>query len=145
MRIEWGSEWNRVAFLIPTLNEAPSIGLVIESKPVAELAESGYETAAYVVDGRSVDHTRDIAVERDAQGITERRSGKGAAVLTSFRAVDDSRSHRLRTARKISRSLSSVDSASNKRLICGSSVLAMHPPIILDGKTLVTPRQPAGG
>jgi len=53
----------RVAFFVPTLNEAaPSIGLVIELR-VAELAEDGYETAVYVVDGQSVDDTREIAVE----------------------------------------------------------------------------------
>ena len=50
----------RVAFIIPTLNEAPSIGSVIESIPATELAENGYETSVYVVDGRSVDHTRDV-------------------------------------------------------------------------------------
>ena len=78
----------RVAFVIPTLNEASSIGLVIGSIPVAELAESGYETVVYVVDGRSVDHTQEIAVEKGAQVITERRIGKGAALQTAFRAVD---------------------------------------------------------
>jgi dolichol-phosphate hexosyltransferase len=78
----------RVAFVIPTLNEAPSIGFVIESIPVAELAKDGYETAVYVIDGRSVDHTREIAVEKGAEVITEQRSGKGAAIQTAFRAVD---------------------------------------------------------
>ncbi|MGA2885004.1 MAG: glycosyltransferase family 2 protein [Halobacteriota archaeon] len=79
---------DRVAFLIPTLNEAPSIGLVIESIPVAELADNGYETAVYVVDGRSADQTREIAVQKGAQVITEERSGKGAAIQTAFLAVD---------------------------------------------------------
>jgi dolichol-phosphate mannosyltransferase len=77
-----------VAFVIPTLNEVPSIGFVIESIPVAELAKDGYETAVYVIDGRSVDHTRDIAVEKGAEVITEQRSGKGATIQTAFRAVD---------------------------------------------------------
>lgn len=78
----------RVAFVIPTLNEAPSIGLVIESIPVAELAENAYETAVYVVDGRSLDRTRGIAVQKGAEIIIEKRSGKGAAIQTAFRAVD---------------------------------------------------------
>jgi len=61
---EGGQRVERVAFFVPTLNEAaPSIGLVIESTPAAELAEDGYETAVYVVDGQSVDDTREIAVE----------------------------------------------------------------------------------
>ena len=78
----------RVAFIIPTLNEAPSIGSVIESIPVVELAKDGYETAVYVVDGRSVDDTREIAVAKGAEVITEARSGKGVAVQTALRAVD---------------------------------------------------------
>lgn len=56
-----------VAFVIPTLNEAPSIGVVIECIPVAEMAANGYEAAAYVVDGRSVDHSREIAADKGAQ------------------------------------------------------------------------------
>jgi dolichol-phosphate mannosyltransferase len=87
-RLEGREQVERVAFLIPTLNEAPSIGLVIESIPVAELADNGYETAVYVVDGRSVDQTREIAVQKGARVITEERSGKGAAIQTAFRAVD---------------------------------------------------------
>jgi len=78
----------RVAFVISTLNEAPSIGLVLESIPVAELADDGYETAVYVIDGQSVDHTLDIALAKGAQVITEKRPGKGAAIQTAFRAVD---------------------------------------------------------
>jgi dolichol-phosphate mannosyltransferase len=74
--------------LIPTLNEAPSIGLVIESIPVAELADNGCETAVYVVDGRSGDQTREIAVQNGTQVITEARSGKGTAIQTAFRAAD---------------------------------------------------------
>lgn len=78
----------RVAFAIPTFNEAPLIGLAIASVPVAELAKDRYETAEYVVDGRSADLTRDFAVQKGARVITEERSGKGAAILTAFRAVD---------------------------------------------------------
>ena len=48
-----GQRVEQVASAIPTLNKAPSIGLVLESRPIAELAENGYETAVYVVDGLS--------------------------------------------------------------------------------------------
>ena|SRR5450756_371129 len=47
---------------MPTLNEAPSIGLMIGSIPVAGLMENGYETYLYMADGRSVDRTQEIAV-----------------------------------------------------------------------------------
>ena len=77
-----------VAFVIPTLNEAPSIGVVIASIPMAELAESGYEAAVYVVDGRSVDHTREIAADKGAQVLLEERKGKGIALQTAFKAIE---------------------------------------------------------
>ena len=73
---------------MPTLNEAPSIGLMIGRIPVAGLMEHGYETYLYRADERSVDRTQEIAVEKSAQAITELRSGKGAAIQTAFRAVD---------------------------------------------------------
>ena len=73
---EGGQRAERVAFFVPTLNEAaPSIGLVIESIPVAGLRENGYETAVYVVDGRSVDRTREkksISQQKTPHG-TDRR------------------------------------------------------------------------
>jgi glycosyltransferase involved in cell wall biosynthesis len=77
-----------VAVVIPTLNEERSIGTVIDDVPVADLLQNGLETAVYVVDGRSVDRTRNIAAQKGAQVITEQRSGKGAALQTAFRAVD---------------------------------------------------------
>jgi glycosyltransferase involved in cell wall biosynthesis len=77
-----------VAFVVPTLNEAPSIGVVIDSIPVAELAENGYEAAVYVVDGRSVDHTREIAADKGAQVLLEEREGKGTALQTAFKVIE---------------------------------------------------------
>jgi dolichol-phosphate mannosyltransferase len=83
-----GEAMQTVAVVIPTLNEERSIGTVIDDVPVADLLQDGLETAVHVIDGRSVDHTRDIAVQKGAQVITEQRRGKGAAVQTAFRAVD---------------------------------------------------------
>jgi dolichol-phosphate mannosyltransferase len=77
-----------VAVVIPTLNEERSIGTVIDGVPVADLLQNGFETAVYVIDVRSVDHTRDIAVQKGAQIIAEKRRGKGVALQTAFRAVD---------------------------------------------------------
>ena len=51
----------RVAFVIPTLNEADSIVKVLDRIPIGELREQGYDTSVYVIDGLSVDNTRDIA------------------------------------------------------------------------------------
>jgi glycosyltransferase involved in cell wall biosynthesis len=65
----------RVAFVIPTLNEASSIGKVLDQIPIGDLRKNGYETSVYVIDGLSVDNTRDIAAEKGAQLILEKRKG----------------------------------------------------------------------
>jgi dolichol-phosphate mannosyltransferase len=83
-----GEATETVAIIIPTLNEERSIGMVIDDVPVGDLLQNGLKTVVYVVDGRSVDHTRDIAVQKGAQIITEGRRGKGVAIQTAFRAVD---------------------------------------------------------
>jgi glycosyltransferase involved in cell wall biosynthesis len=41
-----------------------------------------------VVDGRSVDHTREIAADKGAQVLLEERKGKGVALQTAFKAID---------------------------------------------------------
>jgi dolichol-phosphate mannosyltransferase len=77
-----------VAVVIPTLNEERSIGKVIEGVPVADLLQSGLETSVYVIDGKSTDHTREIAVEKGATIILEERKGKGVAVQTAFSSIN---------------------------------------------------------
>ena len=77
-----------VAVVIPTLNEERSIGKVIDDVPVADLLTKGLETAVYVIDGRSSDNTREIAVEKGATIILEERPGKGSAIQTAFKSID---------------------------------------------------------
>jgi len=76
-----------VAFIIPTLNEGCSIGKVIEGVPVADLAKNGLKTAVYIIDGRSNDNTREIAVEKGAKIMLEDRQGKGSAIQTAFNSI----------------------------------------------------------
>ena len=76
-----------VAVVITTLNEERSIGKVIDSVPVADLLKNGLKTAVYVIDGRSTDTTREIAVKKGATIILEERKGKGLAVQTAFKAI----------------------------------------------------------
>jgi glycosyltransferase involved in cell wall biosynthesis len=76
-----------VAVVIPTLNEERSLGKVIDDVPVTDLLENGLKTAVYVVDGRSTDTTREIAVEKGAELILEERQGKGRAIQTAFKSI----------------------------------------------------------
>ncbi len=71
-----------VCILIPTLEEAATIGDVIDG-----FHEQGY-TNILVVDGDSTDGTRDIARERRARVLTQSGSGKGQAVREALEYVD---------------------------------------------------------
>jgi glycosyltransferase involved in cell wall biosynthesis len=77
----------KVAVLIPTLNEEIAISRVIERVPVHELANDGYDTAIYVIDGRSEDRTRQKALEKGAEVLTVTQPGKGAAMQYAFSSV----------------------------------------------------------
>jgi glycosyltransferase involved in cell wall biosynthesis len=76
-----------VAVVIPTLNEERSIGKVIDRVPIADLLQNGFNTAVYVIDGRSSDNTREIAIEKGAKLMLDERHGKGFAIQTAFKAI----------------------------------------------------------
>ncbi len=69
----------KVSVVIPTLNEERSIGRVLEMLPRRE----DYEVV--IVDGLSTDRTVDIAKEKGARVVMERRRGYGRAYKTGFK------------------------------------------------------------
>ncbi len=73
---------DEVCVLIPTLNEAATIGEVIDG-----FRDQGY-TNVLVVDGDSDDDTREIARDRGARVLTQSGSGKGQAVREALEYVD---------------------------------------------------------
>jgi len=68
----------RVAIVIPALDEAGSIGRVLDDIPASLAAE------VLVVDGGSKDATREIAAAKGARVILEARRGYGRACLTGI-------------------------------------------------------------
>lgn len=68
----------RIAVVIPTLNEAGSIGHVLDDIPAS------LEPEVLVVDGGSTDGTAEIAASRGARVILEPRRGYGRACLTGL-------------------------------------------------------------
>lgn len=72
----------RVAIVIPTLDEAGSIGRVLDDIPASLAAQ------VLVVDGGSRDATREIAAGRGARVILEPRRGYGRACLTGIEQAD---------------------------------------------------------
>lgn len=77
----------RLSIVIPAMNEEEGIGDVIDEIPLKALEEMGYPAEIVVVDGESVDRTRDIAREKGARVIIEPRKGYGRAYKTGFEAA----------------------------------------------------------
>jgi glycosyltransferase involved in cell wall biosynthesis len=71
----------RVSVVIPTCNEAASIGLVLADIPAADVAE------VVVVDSESTDGTPEIAGRAGARVVREPRRGYGRACLTGLAHV----------------------------------------------------------
>jgi dolichol-phosphate mannosyltransferase len=71
-----------VCVLVPTLNEAETIGDVLDG-----FVEQGFEHLL-VVDGGSTDGTVDLAEERGARVVQQSGNGKGQAVREGFELVE---------------------------------------------------------
>ena len=72
---------NQVTVEIPTLNEAESIGILIDA-----IRSHGYDKLL-VVDGLSTDKTKMVAEERNVPVLMQESEGKAGALLTAFRSV----------------------------------------------------------
>src|SRR5207245_7939561 len=66
-----------IVVLLPALNEAMAVGSVIERIPMEALRSGGYDVYVWVVDGRSVDATPEVAKERGASIFVQRGAGTG--------------------------------------------------------------------
>ena len=75
----------KISLIIPALNEAETIGLVLNSIPYKILEYMGYSVDIIVVDGGSTDGTVEIAKKYGAKVVIERRRGYGRAYLTGFK------------------------------------------------------------
>lgn len=76
-------EKDRVCVLIPTLNEAPTIGGLIR-----DFISLGFGNIL-VIDGHSSDGTRTIAAKAGARVIEQEGRGKGAALIKAFGLIED--------------------------------------------------------
>src|SRR2546428_788124 len=81
-----------IVVLLPALNEAMAVGSVIERIPMEALRGAGYEVYVWVVDGRSVDATPEVAKERGASIYVQRGAGKGNGVRQALDHLMNDRS-----------------------------------------------------
>jgi dolichol-phosphate mannosyltransferase len=73
---------DEVCILIPTLNEAPTIGNVVK-----EFKALGYNHIL-VIDGKSTDNTVKLAREAGANVRTQSGKGKGNAIIEAFEVIE---------------------------------------------------------
>lgn len=77
----------KVCIVLPTLNEEPAIGNVIDEIPGKTLNELGYLVEILVTDSGSTDRTLEIAKQKGVR-IIHAGKGKGAAVTAAFKEAD---------------------------------------------------------
>jgi len=75
-----GVRTRSIVVLLPALNEAMAVGSVIERIPMESLKRSGCDVYVWVVDGRSVDATPEVAKDRGASIYVQSGAGKGNGV-----------------------------------------------------------------
>jgi glycosyltransferase involved in cell wall biosynthesis len=73
-----------ISVVIPTLNEERGIGKTIDSINREYFEKNNWNLEIIVVDGNSKDKTRDIAKNRGAEVILEKRKGYGRAYKTGL-------------------------------------------------------------
>jgi dolichol-phosphate hexosyltransferase len=74
---------DEVCILIPTLNEAPTIGTIVR-----EFRDLGY-THILVIDAKSTDNTVKFAREAGATVRTQSGKGKGNAIMEAFEVIEE--------------------------------------------------------
>ncbi len=74
----------RVVVILPALNEADAIGNVISRMPKEELGTRGYAFSVWVIDGKSTDHTRDVALNAGAGVLVQSGNGKANGMAQAF-------------------------------------------------------------
>jgi len=74
----------KIVVMIPTLNEERSLGKVIDTIPLSDFHARGFSVEVIVVDGRSKDETRDVAISRGAKVYVQDGKGKGMGVRQAF-------------------------------------------------------------
>lgn len=78
---------NKLIILIPCHNEEESIGKVIKKMPFQHLRHIGLEPEVIVINNKSTDRTREVALEAGARVIDEPRKGKGNAMRRGFASL----------------------------------------------------------
>ena len=80
--MEWSS--TNITVILPTLNEEKGVGKTIDSINTDYFKKNKWNLEIIVIDGDSKDKTREIAEEKGAKIIVEKRKGYGRAYKTGL-------------------------------------------------------------
>lgn len=80
--------YEKIAVLLPALDEEETIGKVIREIPSNELEARGCKVEIVVVDGHSQDRTIEVARKEGAKVILQKGRGKGWGVRTAFEQLN---------------------------------------------------------
>ena len=74
----------RLMILLPVLNEAAGLDVVLEQIPEEALHELGWNSEIVIVDGNSTDNSRQIGAEAGCKVLVQPSKGKGEAIRLGF-------------------------------------------------------------
>ncbi len=78
---------NKLVILIPCHNEEKSIAKVIKKIPIKKIKQLGLEADIIIINNKSTDNTREVALRAGAKVIDEHRKGKGNAMRRGFSSL----------------------------------------------------------
>ena len=70
--------------LLPVLNEAEGLDVVLETIPHASLRKAGWDSQVIIVDGKSTDDSQQIGINAGCTVLVQPTTGKGEAVRLGF-------------------------------------------------------------
>jgi len=79
-----GITMKRVMVLLPTLDEEEGLAQILPRMPIEKMSKKGWEMETVVIDGGSVDNSKEIAQSFDCNFMLQQGKGKGAAMRLGF-------------------------------------------------------------
>ena len=79
-----GVHVKRLMILLPVLNEAEGLDVILKTIPYETLEKKGWNSDVLIVDGKSTDESRQIGIDAGCNVIVQPSRGKGEAVRVGF-------------------------------------------------------------
>ena len=81
---EKGAHVKRLMILLPVLNDAEGLDVILKAIPYNMLGKMGWDSDVLIVDGKSTDESQQIGIDAGCNVIVQPSRGKGEAVRVGF-------------------------------------------------------------